>query len=171
MEFEESQWEPGVWKELLRVPGNHHSAVLRLHGHVDYRFRVSAINGVGRGRPSEASERYKTPPSGLPHPSLRRRCVHVPLRPNLISFPSKQLPTGTPTTSGSKVTFPTRWISTGRSVPFLQLAGVFKRQRLLSFCICRSLFFFFFLLLPATKENIRMRSGPLFDVALCSSNL
>lgn len=70
VEFEESQWEPGNWKELLRVPGNHHSAVPRLHGHVDYRFRVSAVNGVGRGQPSEPSERYKTPPSGLPHPSL-----------------------------------------------------------------------------------------------------
>lgn len=68
VEFEESQWEPGNWKELLRVPGNHHSAVLRLHGHVDYRFRVSAVNGVGRGQPSVPSERYKTPPSGLRQP-------------------------------------------------------------------------------------------------------
>ncbi|KAK1796331.1 hypothetical protein P4O66_009398, partial [Electrophorus voltai] len=44
IEYEESQWEPGRWKELLRVPGNHHSAVLKLHGHVDYSFRVSAVN-------------------------------------------------------------------------------------------------------------------------------
>uniref|UniRef100_A0A8D0D483 Neural cell adhesion molecule L1-like protein n=1 Tax=Sander lucioperca TaxID=283035 RepID=A0A8D0D483_SANLU len=58
-----SQWEPGNWKELLRVPGNHNSAVLKLHGHVDYRFRVSGLNAVGRGLPSEPTERYKTPPA------------------------------------------------------------------------------------------------------------
>ncbi|XP_051563486.1 neural cell adhesion molecule L1-like protein isoform X3 [Myxocyprinus asiaticus] len=63
IEFEESQYEPGSWKELLRIPGNHHSAMLKLHGHVDYRFRVSAINEVGRGRASQTIERYKTPPS------------------------------------------------------------------------------------------------------------
>ncbi|KAI3370453.1 hypothetical protein L3Q82_025217, partial [Scortum barcoo] len=63
IEYEESQWEPGNWKELLRVPGNHNSAILKLHGHVDYRFRVSGVNAVGRGRPSEPSDRYKTPPS------------------------------------------------------------------------------------------------------------
>ncbi|XP_040890301.1 neural cell adhesion molecule L1-like protein isoform X2 [Toxotes jaculatrix] len=61
--YEESQWEPGNWKELLRVPGNHNSAVLKLHGHVDYRFRVSGVNAVGRGPPSEPTERYKTPPA------------------------------------------------------------------------------------------------------------
>ncbi|KAG8007385.1 Neural cell adhesion molecule L1-like protein, partial [Nibea albiflora] len=38
IEYEESQWEPRIWKELLRVPGNHNSAVLKLHGHVDYCF-------------------------------------------------------------------------------------------------------------------------------------
>lgn len=64
IEYEESQWEPGNWKELLRVLGSHNSAVLKLHGHVDYRFRVSGVNDVGRGPSSEPSERYKTPPSG-----------------------------------------------------------------------------------------------------------
>ncbi|XP_042263546.1 neural cell adhesion molecule L1-like protein isoform X2 [Thunnus maccoyii] len=63
IEYEESQWEPGNWKELLRVPGNHGSAILKLHGHVDYRFRLSAVNAVGRGPRSEPTERYKTPPS------------------------------------------------------------------------------------------------------------
>uniref|UniRef100_A0A4W5NRX3 Cell adhesion molecule L1-like b n=1 Tax=Hucho hucho TaxID=62062 RepID=A0A4W5NRX3_9TELE len=57
------QWEPGNWNELQRVPGNHGSAVLKLYGHVDYRFRVSGVNAVGRGRPSEPTERYKTPPA------------------------------------------------------------------------------------------------------------
>ncbi|XP_041639823.1 neural cell adhesion molecule L1-like protein isoform X3 [Cheilinus undulatus] len=63
IEYEESQWEPGNWKELLRVPGNHNLAVLKLHGHVDYRFRVSGVNDVGRGLPSRPTERYKTPPA------------------------------------------------------------------------------------------------------------
>lgn len=65
IEYEENQWEPGRWKELVRVPGNHHSALLKLHGHADYSFRVSAVNEVGRGQPSRASDRYKTPASGL----------------------------------------------------------------------------------------------------------
>ncbi|XP_046881494.1 neural cell adhesion molecule L1-like protein isoform X2 [Hypomesus transpacificus] len=63
IEYEENQWEPGNWKELLRVPGNHGLAILKLHGHVDYRFRVSGVNAVGRGRPSEPTERYRTPPA------------------------------------------------------------------------------------------------------------
>ncbi|KAM8916743.1 neural cell adhesion molecule L1-like protein isoform 3-T5 [Spinachia spinachia] len=63
IEYEESQWEPGNWKELLRVPGNHNQVVPKLHGHVDYRFRVSALNAVGRGRPSGPTERYKPPPA------------------------------------------------------------------------------------------------------------
>nr|XP_055068638.1 neural cell adhesion molecule L1-like protein isoform X2 [Misgurnus anguillicaudatus] len=63
IEFEENQFKPGTWRELTRVPGNHHSALLKLHGHVEYRFRVSAVNEVGRGRTSQATERYKTPPS------------------------------------------------------------------------------------------------------------
>lgn len=65
IEFEESQHEPGAWREMTRVPGNHHSALLKLYGHADYRFRVSAISEVGRGLPSQATERYKTPASGI----------------------------------------------------------------------------------------------------------
>ncbi|XP_047203055.1 neural cell adhesion molecule L1-like protein isoform X2 [Girardinichthys multiradiatus] len=63
IEYEENKWEPGNWKELLRVPGNHNSAVLKLHGHVEYRFRVYALSMVGKGPPSKPTERYKTPPS------------------------------------------------------------------------------------------------------------
>lgn len=65
IEFEENKWQPGSWRELQRVPGNHNSAILDLHGHISYRFRVYAVNAVGAGRPSEPTERYLTPPAGL----------------------------------------------------------------------------------------------------------
>ncbi|XP_041945854.1 neural cell adhesion molecule L1-like protein isoform X3 [Alosa sapidissima] len=61
IEFEEIQREPGIWRPAQRVPGSHTSAVLKLQGHADYRFRVSGVNDVGTGRPSEPSENYKTP--------------------------------------------------------------------------------------------------------------
>ncbi|XP_076597841.1 cell adhesion molecule L1-like a isoform X2 [Chaetodon auriga] len=63
VEFEESQWEPGRWKELQKVPGNQATAELALHGHLNYQFRVYALNAVGPGPPSEPTERYKTPPA------------------------------------------------------------------------------------------------------------
>lgn len=50
------------------MPGNHNSAILKLHGHVDYCFRVSGVNAVGRGLSSQPTERYRTPPAGLRHP-------------------------------------------------------------------------------------------------------
>ncbi|KAL7398449.1 hypothetical protein ABVT39_010228 [Epinephelus coioides] len=63
VEFEESQWEPGRWKELQKVPGNQATTELALHGHLNYQFRVYAVNAVGPGPPSEPTERYKTPPA------------------------------------------------------------------------------------------------------------
>nr|XP_057941172.1 neural cell adhesion molecule L1-like protein isoform X8 [Doryrhamphus excisus] len=63
VEYEESQWEPGKWKELHKVPGNQATAELVLHGHLNYQFRVYAVNAVGPGPPSEPTERYKTPPA------------------------------------------------------------------------------------------------------------
>ncbi|XP_078026252.1 cell adhesion molecule L1-like a isoform X10 [Epinephelus lanceolatus] len=63
VEFEESHWEPGRWKELQKVPGNQATAELALHGHLNYQFRVYAVNAVGPGPPSEPTERYKTPPA------------------------------------------------------------------------------------------------------------
>lgn len=62
VEYEESQWEPGRWKELQKVPGNQATAELALHGHLNYQFRVYAVNAVGPGPPSEPTESYKTPP-------------------------------------------------------------------------------------------------------------
>ncbi|XP_023649766.1 neural cell adhesion molecule L1-like protein isoform X3 [Paramormyrops kingsleyae] len=63
VEYEESQWEPEKWKEMVQVAGNQTSALLKLHGHVDYRFRVAGMNAVGRGEFSEPTRRYKTPPA------------------------------------------------------------------------------------------------------------
>lgn len=67
VECEENQWEPGRWKELQKVPGNQATAELALHGHLNYQFRVYAVNVVGPGPPSEPTERYKTPPAGETH--------------------------------------------------------------------------------------------------------
>ncbi|XP_017343000.1 cell adhesion molecule L1-like a [Ictalurus punctatus] len=63
IEFEENHWEPGKWRPLLRVSGHKNSAPLSLYGHINYQFRVSAVNAIGRGHPSKPSERYKTPPA------------------------------------------------------------------------------------------------------------
>ncbi|XP_068189108.1 neural cell adhesion molecule L1-like protein isoform X4 [Antennarius striatus] len=63
VEYEESQWEPGRWKELKKVPGNQATAELALYGHLNYQFRVYAVNAVGPGPPSAPTERYKTPPA------------------------------------------------------------------------------------------------------------
>ncbi|XP_051736376.1 cell adhesion molecule L1-like a isoform X10 [Ctenopharyngodon idella] len=62
IQYEENHWEPGKWKELLRVASSQFSAPLTLYGHINYRFRVIAVNAIGRSRPSMPSERYKTPP-------------------------------------------------------------------------------------------------------------
>lgn len=112
IEYEESQWEPGNWKELLRVPGNHNAALLKLHGHVDYCFRVSGVNAVGRGPASQPTERYRTPPAGL------RRPLVVPVRPAMptqsIFSCLSQLLTRTLKTSKLKVACRMKWTSTGK---------------------------------------------------------
>lgn len=63
VEFEESQWDPGRWKELKKVSGNLATTDLKLHGHLNYQFRVYAANTVGPGPPSEPTPRHKTPPA------------------------------------------------------------------------------------------------------------
>uniref|UniRef100_A0ACB8EH78 ATP-dependent DNA helicase chl1 n=1 Tax=Sphaerodactylus townsendi TaxID=933632 RepID=A0ACB8EH78_9SAUR len=65
VEFEEKRWEPRKWQELIRIPGNVTTAVVPLAPYINYQFRVVSVNGVGRSRPSEPSERYETPPAGM----------------------------------------------------------------------------------------------------------
>lgn len=65
VEYEESHWEPGRWKELQKVAGNQATAELFLHGDLNYQFRVYAVNAIGPGPPSEPTERLKTPPAGM----------------------------------------------------------------------------------------------------------
>ncbi|XP_051961372.1 neural cell adhesion molecule L1-like protein isoform X2 [Xyrauchen texanus] len=62
IQYEENHWEPGKWKELLQVSSSQYSAPLMLYGHINYQFRVIAVNAMGRSHPSMSSERYKTPP-------------------------------------------------------------------------------------------------------------
>ncbi|XP_056093652.1 cell adhesion molecule L1-like a isoform X3 [Rhinichthys klamathensis goyatoka] len=62
IQYEENHWEPGTWKELLRVASSQFSAPLTIYGHINYQFRVIAVNAIGRSHPSMPSERYKTPP-------------------------------------------------------------------------------------------------------------
>ncbi|KAK0154866.1 Neural cell adhesion molecule L1-like protein [Merluccius polli] len=61
VEFEESQWEPGKWREIQRVPGNQATADLALQGNINYQFRVYAVNAIGSGPPSRPTGRYTTP--------------------------------------------------------------------------------------------------------------
>ncbi|KAM4737048.1 cell adhesion molecule L1-like a isoform 2-T3 [Anableps anableps] len=63
VEYEESHWEPGRWKELHKVAGNQATAELFLHGDLNYQFRVYAVNAIGPGPPSEPTEKLKTPPA------------------------------------------------------------------------------------------------------------
>uniref|UniRef100_A0A8D2MJI7 Neural cell adhesion molecule L1-like protein n=1 Tax=Zonotrichia albicollis TaxID=44394 RepID=A0A8D2MJI7_ZONAL len=63
IEFEENHWEPEMWQELIRVPGNDSTALLPLSPYVNYQFRVVSVNAVGRSQPSKPSLRYATPPA------------------------------------------------------------------------------------------------------------
>lgn len=60
VQFEEDQFQPGVWHDHSRFPGSVNSAVLHLSPYVNYQFRVIAVNEVGSSHPSLPSERYRT---------------------------------------------------------------------------------------------------------------
>lgn len=60
VQFEEDQFQPGVWHDHSKFPGTVNSAVLQLSPYVNYQFRVIAVNEVGSSHPSLPSERYRT---------------------------------------------------------------------------------------------------------------
>lgn len=81
VQFEEDQFQPGVWHDHSKFPGSVNSAVLQLSPYVNYQFRVIAINEVGSSHPSLPSERYRT--SGAREypradgPGAENRCPEV----------------------------------------------------------------------------------------------
>lgn len=58
---EEEKWE---WKESRSVSPNLQHTQLKLRPYCTYRFRVIAVNAVGRSDPSEPSDIHSTPPAG-----------------------------------------------------------------------------------------------------------
>ncbi|KAK1898048.1 Neural cell adhesion molecule L1, partial [Dissostichus eleginoides] len=57
---EDGRWR---WEEWKRVPGEFNHLELTLHPYCTYRFRVFAINEIGRSEPSHFSDHHKTPPA------------------------------------------------------------------------------------------------------------
>lgn len=52
------------WEEMKKVQGEQTRTVLSLWPYMSFRFRVIAINEVGKSNPSKPSEIHNTPPEG-----------------------------------------------------------------------------------------------------------
>ncbi|XP_077452823.1 neural cell adhesion molecule L1.2 isoform X1 [Stigmatopora argus] len=62
IEFEDQVSNEQGWEELSKVSGNDNRASLSLWPYMSYRFRVIAINGVGKSAPSKPTEIHSTTP-------------------------------------------------------------------------------------------------------------
>ncbi|XP_073921125.1 neuronal cell adhesion molecule isoform X22 [Castor canadensis] len=60
IEYEDGMHEAGLWHHQAEVSGTQTTAQLQLSPYVNYSFRVTAVNSIGRSLPSEASEQYLT---------------------------------------------------------------------------------------------------------------
>ncbi|XP_039328624.1 neuronal cell adhesion molecule isoform X20 [Saimiri boliviensis] len=60
IEYEDAMHEPGLWHHQTEVSGTQTTAQLKLSPYVNYSFRVTAMNSIGKSLPSEASEQYMT---------------------------------------------------------------------------------------------------------------
>lgn len=63
VEFEDQE-EKGEWEELKRVGGTQGNTRVSLWPHLSYRFRVFAVNEVGKSAPSKPTEVYEAPAEG-----------------------------------------------------------------------------------------------------------
>uniref|UniRef100_A0A671TAB3 Neural cell adhesion molecule L1 n=1 Tax=Sinocyclocheilus anshuiensis TaxID=1608454 RepID=A0A671TAB3_9TELE len=61
IEFEETEYERKEWEELSRVPGNNQRTTLSLKPFLSYRFRVIAINDIGKSDPSMYTDVFSIP--------------------------------------------------------------------------------------------------------------
>ncbi|XP_014340104.1 neurofascin homolog (chicken) a isoform X4 [Latimeria chalumnae] len=60
VQFEGDRQYPGTWHNHSSYPGSVNSVKLDLDPYISYRFRVTAVNDVGAGNPSQPSEQYQT---------------------------------------------------------------------------------------------------------------
>lgn len=70
IEFEETGSERKEWEELSRVSGNIQRTAVPLKPFISYRFRIIAINDIGKSDPSKETEAYSTP-------AARKLTLHV----------------------------------------------------------------------------------------------